>query len=222
MYKSASTAVALAAAALLGAGSAQAAPLAAGVNVGTPGVGLQVSGQVSSMLVVRGNVDGMSLSRDEEYSGVDYDGKLKTMTGGLFADVHPGGAPFFVSGGAYFGKRRIDLDAQPSGPVDIGGVTFTPAQVGRIAGKASLSDFQPFLGLGFDNTFSSDRTWGVRALAGVAFSKKPQVELSSSGGVLSQDPAFQARLAQEEADLREDAKNIRYFPVLQVGLTRRF
>lgn len=219
------TAVASAALVLAGAlcaASAQAAPLGVGANIGTPGVGLQVSGQISSMVVLRANVDGMSLSRDEDYSDVSYDGKVKTLTGGLFADVHPGGGAFFVSGGAYAGERKIDLDAEPSAPVEIGGVTFTPAQVGRITGKASLSDFQPFLGMGFDNTFTSERGWGVRAMAGVAFSKKPKVELSASGGLLSEDPAFLARLRQEEADLREDAKDVRYFPVLQVGLTRRF
>jgi hypothetical protein len=211
-------------AALCAAASTEAAAqnVAVGANIGTPGVGVQAAARVSDAIVLRGAVDGISISRDETYSDVDYDGKAELFTGGLFADLHPGGGAFFVSGGAYFGKREISLRAQPTGPVEIGDVTFTPAEVGRLDGEAKLSKVQPFLGLGFDNTFVGDRGWGVRALAGVAFSKRPDVNLTASGGTLSNNAAFQAQLRAEEAEARDDAKDFKYFPVVQVGLTRRF
>jgi hypothetical protein len=202
--------------------SASAQNLALGVNVGTPGLGVQATAQLSDLVVLRGALDGMSLSRDEDYSDIAYDGKAKLMTGGLFVDLHPGGGAFFVSGGGYAGKRKIDLRAQPTANVEIGGATFTPAQVGRIDGEAKLSNLQPFLGVGFDNTYVGDRSWGFRALAGVAFSKSPKVTLTSSGGTLSADPTFQARLRAEEAEARDDAEDFKYFPVLQLGVTRRF
>ena len=213
---------AVAAAAALFALPAGAQNMAVGVNLGTPGVGVQASANVSDLLVLRGAIDGLSVSRDEDYSDIDYDGKAKLMTGGVFADLHPGGGAFFISGGAYVGKRKINLRAQPTAPVEIGGATFTPAQVGRLDGEAELSNFQPFLGLGLDNTYVGERGWGFRALAGVAFSKRPTVNLTASGGTLSTDAAFQARLRAEEAEARDDAKDFRYFPVLQLGLTRRF
>lgn len=201
---------------------AAAQSVAMGVNLGTPGAGVQASTRVSDLIVLRAAVDGLSINRDEDYSDVAYDGKAKLLTGGLFADLHPGGGAFFVSGGAYIGKRKINLRAQPTAPVEIGGATFTPAQVGRIDGEAKLSNFQPFLGLGFDNTFVGDRDWGFRAMAGVSFSKRPDVDLTASGGTLSSDPAFLARLRLEEAEARDDAKDFKYFPVVQIGLTRRF
>lgn len=214
--------MALAAACAFAASGASAATMAVGGNLGTPGVGVQVSGQVNDMVVLRGALDGLSLSHDEDYSDISYDGKAKLLTGGLFADLHPGGGGLFVSGGAYVGKRKINLRAQPTTSVDIGGQTFTPAQVGRLDGEAKLSNLQPFVGFGFDNTFVGDRGWGFRALLGVSFSKRPDVTLTASGGTLSTDANFQARLAAEEANVRDDAKNFRYFPVVQVGLTRRF
>jgi hypothetical protein len=213
---------ALAAVCALASSPAAAQNMAVGVNVGTPGVGVQAAAKIGDMVVLRGALDGLSVSHDEDYSDVAYDGKAKLLTGGLFADLHPGGGAFFLSGGAYVGKRKINLRAQPTAAVDIGGQTFTPAQVGRLDGEAKLSNFEPFVGLGFDNTFVGDRNWGFRALAGVAFSKRPQVELTASGGTLSSDPDFQARLRAEEADARHDAKDFKYFPVVQVGLTRRF
>jgi hypothetical protein len=195
---------------------------AVGANIGTPGVGVQAAAKVSDLVVIRGAVDGIGISHDETYSDIAYDGKAKLLTGGLFADLHPGGGGFFVSGGAYVGKRKINLRAQPTAAVDIGGQTYTPAQVGRLDGEAKLSNLQPFVGLGFDNTFVGERGWGFRALAGVAFSKRPDVELTASGGTLSNDPTFQTRLRAEEAEARDDAKDFKYFPVVQVGLTRRF
>jgi hypothetical protein len=213
---------AAACATLAAAPAASAQDRAIGVSLGTPGIGVQASAKVSDNLVLRGAIDGMSLSRDEDYSDIEYNGKAKLMTGGVFADLHPGGGAFLISGGAYIGKRKIELDAAPTTSVDIGGQTFTPAQVGRIKGEAKLSNFQPFLGLGVDNTFTGDRSWGFRALVGVSFSKRPDVNLSASGGTLSNDPTLQSRLRIEEAEAQDDAKNFRYFPVVQVGLTRRF
>ncbi|MET0273904.1 MAG: hypothetical protein ABW360_13035 [Phenylobacterium sp.] len=199
---------------------AQTSPVAVGAQIGTPGVGGEAQLKLNDSFVVRGDVDYLSFKHDEDWSGVEYDGKVKAKTGGAFADWHPGGGSFLVSAGAYFGQRKVDFSGQPSGPVDIGGQTFTAAQVGRINGRAKLSKAQPFAGVGWDNTFGGG-AWGFRALAGVAFSKEPSVSLTSDG-TLAADPAFQARLRQEEADIADDAKNFKYYPVLQVGLTRRF
>lgn len=195
---------------------------AVGVGVGTTGLGATVAFKASDMIVIRGAVDGLSLSHNVDYSDVSYSGKAKLMTGGVFADVHPGGSSLMISGGAYVGKRKLNLDARPTTSVDIGGQTFTPAQIGAISGEAKLSNVQPFVGVGMDNTFVGERGWGFRALLGVSFSKKPDVSLTATGGLLANDANFRSRLAIEEANVQEDAKNFRYFPVVQIGLTRRF
>jgi hypothetical protein len=204
------------------AASAMARSVAGGIDIGTPGIGLEAEVQITPMLVLRGAVDGISISHKEDYSGVSYDGKAKLLTGGVFADLHPGGSSLLVSGGAYFGKRRLDLRATPSSNTTIGGVSYTPAQIGTITGAAKLSKAQPFVGIGYDNTFVGEHAWGFRALLGVSFSKRPKVNLSTSGGLLSSDPTFQARLRQQELDTEHDARNFRYYPVVQVGVTHRF
>jgi hypothetical protein len=202
--------------------AAQAQAFAVGASVGTPGVGLQAAAHVNQVLVLRGAIDGLSFGHDVDYSDIAYNGKAKLFTGGLFADFHPGGGVFLLSGGSYFGKRRVDLTGRPMADVEIGDEIYTPAEVGHIDGEVKLSKVQPFLGLGFDNTFVQGRTWGFRALLGVSFSKKPDVDLTAAGGTLSNDPTFLAQLQQEEANAREDAKHFRYYPVVQVGLTHRF
>lgn len=205
-----------------GAAQAQEGRFALGVNAGTPGLGVEAQFKLSDQLVVRGGADSLKFDHDDSYSGVDYSGKLKSRTGGVFLDWHPMGGGFFVSGGSYFGDRTLKLSGTPSGSTDIGGVTYTAAQIGTITGDVAMSDAQPFVGLGWDNTFSGDGGWGFRGLVGASFSDSPKVDLTASGGTLSNDPTFQARLRQEEADVRDDAKDFKYFPVAQVGVTYRF
>lgn len=212
-------------AAVLAAAGAQAQDggnFAVGANVGTPGLGVEAQYRLSDSFVVRGGGDWLDFDHDETYGDVAYSGKVKSKTAGLFLDWHPMQGGFFVSGGSYFGKRKLNLDGRPTGNTNIGGVIFTPAQIGTITGDVELSDAQPFVGLGWDNTFSGDGGWGFRAMAGVSFSDEPKVNLTASGGTLSNDPTFQARLRQEEAEVREDAKDFKYFPVGQIGLTYRF
>jgi hypothetical protein len=195
---------------------------ALGANVGTPGLGVEAQFRLNDSLVVRGGGDWLDFDHDETYGDVAYKGKIKSKTGGVFLDWHPMQGGFFVSGGSYFGKRKLNLAGTPTRDTQIGGVTFTPAQIGTITGDVELSDAQPFVGLGWDNTFTRDGAWGFRAMAGVSFSDSPKVDLTASGGTLSNDPTFQQRLREEEAEVRDDAKDFKYFPVAQVGVTYRF
>ena len=217
-------AAALGAALLASAASAQAQDgrFAVGGNLGTPGVGAELQYKLNDSFVVRGGGDWMNFGYDHTYSGIDYDAKLKTGTGGLFLDWHPMQGGFFVSGGGYFGERKARLSGTPTGPTQIGDITYTPAQIGTIRGDVEMSKAQPFVGLGWDNTFSGDGGWGFRVLGGVSFSDKPKVDLTASGGTLSNDPIFQTELQREEDNVRDDAKGFKYFPVAQVGLTYRF
>ena len=222
-----STAAALAAALSIGAGGAAAQTadqrLAAGLLVGTNGIGGELKFRAAGNVVLRGSVEGFGLSRDVTYDDIDFQGKLKLFTGGVFIDLHPSStSPLFLSGGAYTGKRRVSIDAQPASPVDIGDVTYTPAQVGTLRGAVEMSKFTPFLGVGIDSTFTSSSGWGFKSIIGVAFSGRPDVALTSTGGALSGNPAFLAQLERERAQISDDAQVFKYYPVISIGLSRRF
>jgi hypothetical protein len=174
------------------------------------------------MFVLRGAVDTLGFDLDETFDDVDYSGRLDFDTVGAFVDLHPLANGFFVSGGAYLGQRKVSLKATPAAPVNIGGQSFTPEQVGSLNGEVSLKTLAPFVGLGFDNTFTRNSRWGFRALAGVAWSDEPEVDLDASGGTLSNDPAFRARLAEERASIQSDVEDYGFYPVFQLGLNYKF
>lgn len=202
--------------------SAQDSRFALGAQVGTPGIGVTGEFSVSPNLVLRGSFDSLQFDRDQTYDDIDYNAKIDFSSPAVFADWHPTGNAFFLSAGAYFGDRSLDLDATPTGPTQIGGQTYTPAQIGNLTGQVALESTVPFLGLGYDNTFTRGGHWGFRLVAGAAFGDEPEVDLNASGGTLSNDPTFQARLADEEADIQDDAGDFKILPVVQAGLTYRF
>jgi hypothetical protein len=203
-------------------GPAAAQGFAIGAQIGTTGIGGELQYELFPTLVARGAVDYLSYDRDLNYESVDYSGQMKFTTGGAFLDWHPLLGSFFVSGGLYFGKRQVSLTATPAATITIDNVVFTAAQAGSVTGSIKMSSTQPFLGLGFDNSFQGLPGLGFKFLLGVAFSGSPSVSLNSAGGLLSNDATFQARLAAERDKIKDDAKEFKYFPVLNAGLTFRY
>ncbi len=120
------------------------------------------------------------------------------------------------------GDRDIALASTPTAPVNIGGQTYSPAQIGTLGGSIKLQDVAPFIGIGWDDTFYRSGRWGIRAIAGVAWSDAPEVALTSTGGSLSNDPTFQARLRDESRTITDDVEGYGLFPIVQVGLNYKF
>ena len=173
--------LALAVALMAGHAVAQTVPsddaVAIGVTAGTPGLGVEAQFRLGPIFVLRGGVDLLTYDFDETYDGIDYAGQIDFDTAGGFVDLHPFANGFMLSGGAYVGDRNVSLDATPTMPVNIGGQTFTPGQVGTLNGTIKLKEVAPFVGLGFDNTFARTTRWGFRGIAGVAWSDEPEVAL---------------------------------------------
>lgn len=206
----------------LSAGAASAQNVAVGTNVGTTGVGFEAQLKMGPVFVLRANVEQLDHDIDESYDGIDYSGAFAFDTVGGFVDMHPFGNAFLISGGAYLGDRDISLGATPTVPVEIGGTIYSPSQVGTLSGTIKLQDVAPFVGIGWDDTFTRQGPWGFRAIAGVAFSDTPEVALDSTGGSLSNNATFRDRLDDEAREIEKDVEGYGLFPVVQLGLNYRF
>ena len=207
------------------AGAASAAEntgFALGAHAGTTGIGLDAQAGVSPWLDLRASVDALALDHDATYGNIPYQGRWRDFTGGAFADLHPFGNAFMLSGGAYAGQRKASIVSSPTQPITIDGHSFTPDQVGRLDGDIRLSSVEPFAGVGFNNTFRTKSRWSVIAVAGVAFSGQPQVALESSGGSFSNLSIVQQSVAAEQAIIVHDTRNYRFYPVATVGISYRF
>jgi hypothetical protein len=195
---------------------------AIGVQGGTTGIGANVQARLGSRFDLRGTADWIGFNHNATYHNIAYRGRVRGATGGVFLDVHPFDNAFMLSAGSYFGNRKLKIDATPSGNVNIGGATFTPAQVGQLNGDIKLSSAMPFVGLGFNNTFRTRSHWSFTGVLGVSFSGSPKVTLDSTGGTFSNDPTFRTYLNQEQATIAHDARNYRYYPVATIGVNYAF
>lgn len=218
---------AVAALCLAGTASAQDGRFALGANVGTTGLGLEAQFKASDRITLRGGFD--SLQFDEEVEGDDilYDGELDFTTGGVFADFHPTGGAFFLSAGAYFGDRNVTVIGTPTpgSIVEIGDDTFTAAEVGTLEGELDFGGTAPFVGLGWNNTFTTERRVGFKFLVGAAFGQDPDATLTRVGGTPlspADQASFDAELRNEEAEIEDEADGFTIYPVVQVGLAFRF
>jgi hypothetical protein len=214
---------------LLSAHSAQAQPafspnrFAVGVTAGTDGVGGDLQYLLTPQIVLRGRGSWLKFSYGGNSSDLHYSGKFNLSEGGGFLDVHPFANPFTLSVGAVAGPRRVDLTATYRKNVTYMGQTYTPAELGVAGGRANLSSPAPFVGLGFDNTFTTRSHFGFKVLAGVAFGSAPKTNLQPISGLVTQYPALVAAdLAKADSTIHQNGDIFAYYPQVSAGVTYRF
>jgi len=200
----------------------QAAGLAAGLKASSQGIGLELTGSVGERLNVRIGANYFKLGKTLDKSGNEYDFDLKLKSFNALADWHVFGNGFRLTGGAVIDKNTLDGQALDANSYDIGGMTFTSAEVGVLTGNINFRDVSPYMGIGWGNPLSKDSGWTFMADLGVVFTGTARVDLTSTGGTLSNDPAFLAEVAREENDVRDDLDGFKYYPVLSLGFSYRF
>lgn len=195
-----------------------------GGTVGTTGIGVEGKMAVSDNIALRGTLTTAPVSRSATIDDVDYEADLNFNNVGGFVDLYPFQNGFHFSGGAYAGDKSVDLLGTP-GPattVEIGGTTYTGAQIGTLTGDVSYNDVAPFVGIGFDGFMKRNRNWSMNARAGVMFVGSPDVNLTAAGGLISGSPMVQAELQNEIDNLEDELDDYKYYPVVTLGITRRF
>ncbi len=196
---------------------------AIGATGGPDGVGGALQYSLHRDLVLRGRGTWLEFGYGGNSGEVHYDVRAHLSEGGGFADIHPFANPFVLSVGAVAGPRRADVSLAYRKNVTVDGVSLTPDQLGAGAGRASLGSPAPFVGLGFDNTFTHLGHWGFKLTAGVAFGHAPDATLAPVSGLALQDPALIAPyVAQVEHDVHHDGAFLAYYPQVSAGLNYRF
>jgi hypothetical protein len=198
------------------AGSAAADGFGLGVKAGTLGLGVEGTFGLSERVNLRAGINHYSLSRDETASDIHYDGDLDLQSGAVLLDWHPFAGTFRLSAGLMYNKNSLNLTAAPTSPQQIGGTTYTPAQIGTLTGDVTFKKSAPYAGLGWGNAARHGRL-GFSFELGALFQGSPKVSLSASGGAVSQ-----ADLASEAQQAEADLKDFKIYPVISFGLSFRF
>lgn len=190
-------------------------------RAGTLGLGGDVMINLLTDLNLRLGVGAFSFDYDGEYSDIDYDFEMDLLTFPMTLDWYPFDGKFHISGGVVINETEVDLDSTYSGSVVINGTTYTTGEVGVLSGNFGFDNVAPYVGIGWGNAFGKSRRWGFVTDLGVAFIGSPNVNLSATG-TLASDATFMSNLAQEEADLEDDLRNLEIYPVFSANLYFRF
>ena len=205
--------------------AAHAGDLAATVDLGTTGLGLHLTAPLAAQLNARVGLNYANYSSTGNTSDVEYDFKLKLATVDALLDYHPFGSSFRLSGGVIHNGNSIDVNARPNanGSYTINGRNYSAASVGQMKGDVEFRKVAPYLGIGWGNAVQA-AGWGFGMDLGVAFQGTPKTSLVSTGcSALAAVCTMVANdVAAENEKLAEEVKDMKFYPVLRVGVSYRF
>jgi len=202
-------------------GCADSGGLAIAGKASTLGLGGELTTGITPNVNARVGINALDVDFDEEFDDIEYDAGVDFSSVSALVDWHIFNDNFRISGGVISMDHKIDIDATPTGPEDIGGVPYNAAEIGTLSGDIEVDDLAPYVGIGWGDPMDPGKRWGFYCDFGVAFTNAPDVDLSANG-TKAADPAFQANLAKERKDIEDDVDIIKFYPVLSIGLYYRF
>ena len=111
------------------------------------------------------------------------------------------------------------LSSQEGATYEIGGTTYTAAEVGTLSSKTSFASTAPYLGIGYD--FSLLGKVGLNLDIGVLWQGSPDVTLTADG-LFAEDADFLASLESERQELEDEVKDFKAWPVISLGFVVNF
>lgn len=210
-----------------------------GARVGTDGLGLSYTYGLNKYVDLRAGYSFGSYSYDDDDEGIKYKAKLKLGALSALVDIKPFAGGFRVTTGVYSASPEVTLNANGRDIYEVGNEKYDGDL--RLDGGFDLGSAAPYLGIGWGGT-TNGSGFGVSFDLGVMFTGSAKIDLTASGFAcdtsgpacdptnpadpnridVSADANFQAELAKERADIEDDAKDLKVWPVLNLGLHYRF
>lgn len=210
------------------AATAQAADMAISVEAGTTGIGTHLSIPLQKNLNARFGVNYLNYDFSDSTSTVDYDFRMKLQTLDALLDWFPmQDSGFRVSGGLVYNGNKIRATARPTagGTYTLNGTTYAAATAGTLDGSIDFRKVAPYLGVGWGNALAKQSGgWAFQAELGAMFQGSPRSNLVNTGCTAPTAVCTQlaADVAAENANLRNDVRSFRAYPVIRLGVSYRF
>ncbi|MEK7661005.1 MAG: hypothetical protein AAB680_03080 [Pseudomonadota bacterium] len=188
------------------------------IRAGTLGAGVEVGLEVMPTLVLRGVYNNFDYDYKKNVDGIAYDGTLALGSYGAQVDFHPPAIPFYITAGMYKNDNNINLNARQQGSYNIGGNTYSAAQIGTLNSRVSYGPTALYGGLGMELAA------GPAALVlegGLYLQNDPNIRMSASGPI-GTNPAFLADLNNEIAAQRDTFDKTKYWPAITVMARWKF
>lgn len=197
--------------------SAARADLGIGLKAGTLGFGAELSKSFSDKFSVGLGFNTYDYKTTDRASDIDYDFNFDLQSVALLANYHPFGGVFRFTGGVVYNQNELNLTGKPTGTnYVINGKTYTAEEVGTLTGKLTFNSTAPYLGIGWGNRPHGKS--GLSADIGVLYQGSPKLALTATGAAAN----LASDIEQERRSAEEDLSDLKWYPVLSLGMYFRF
>ena len=185
-------------------------------RVGTLGIGAEAAISPSDRIVIRGGFGLSQLEANTTFDGVSVVLTLPESWYNVGIDLYLNGS-FRIGGGILFKPDDPTITGAFEDEVEIGGRTFTSAEIGTLTGQVLSEDRAAYVLIGFGKHTSSGI--GLSLDVGAAFLGNPSVTLAAEGGTFPDQAELDARLELEAQAFEEDMKAyLKIWPILSLGI----
>ncbi len=185
-------------------------------RIGTLGLGAEAAIGLSDRIVIRGGMGLSQLEANTTFDGVSVILTLPESWYNVGIDLYLNGA-FRIGGGILFKPDDPTITGAFEEEVEIGGRTFTSAEIGTLTGQVLSEDRAAYVLIGFGKHTSSGI--GLSLDVGAAFLGNPSVTLAAEGGTFPDQAELDARLELEAQAFEEDMKAyLKIWPILSLGI----
>ena len=212
------------------------------LKVGVAGPGIDIATPLASRVNLRVGGSFFSYSPSFTVSGITVNGSIDFRSANASLDIYPFGGAFRISPGVNFYNGN-----KASGVATIGvGQSFTlndvnyfsspTAPVTGTFNMAFGNQVAPSLTIGFGNMLprKASQRWSVPFEIGAQYIGDPLITLNLTGTAcanvqgttgcapVATDATTKANLKAEQATLNNDINPLKFYPILSIGISRRF
>lgn len=211
--------------------------LAVAVKVGLEGVGFDVATPLSRRLNLRGGASFFSYTHQLTEDGIQINPDIQFRKAAAYLDIYPFAGSFRISPGYVFynGNHATANAMVPGGQTfTLNDNTYTSSTVDPVRGSAEVTFGRkqaPSLTVGWGNMIPRHGGhFSVPFEIGMEYIGAPKFTYNLTGTACYQlvcapvqsDPQTQADLKAEQNDLNNDLYNLRFYPIVSIGLSYKF
>ncbi len=191
-----------------------------GINprASTLGYGAQVTWGINDSVSVGVEANRFDKSISDAYGGINYRYSVDSTSFAVLGHWYPSGRGgiFRLTAGLYRNDSQVGGTANldPATNYNIGNGSYSGSAIGSLNGTATFDKNAPYLGIGWGGR--PGERFGVTFDLGAMYVGAPKIGLTSTGSVSAAD------LELERQQVENDFRNVKWFPLIALGVYVRF
>jgi len=197
--------------------------IAAGLGVGTEGIGVQATTNIipKTLNLNVGFSTTPTISGNFTSDNVQYDASVRFQGEPVTLSWFPFHGNLNLTAGLFFNQNRFAVTGQPDagGTYTINGTTYSASQIGSLSGQTNFNAVAPYVGIGWGDPMDGGRLT-FTANVGAIYEGAPDVSLSATGA--AGDPQIASDVASLQNSVNSRLNGYQWWPVASLGLMYRF